>query len=153
MAEPLTPVTIDASVGVALVVPLEHSERATDRVLSWVQRGVPIYVPVLWEYEVAAALHRAVRQGLLTPEWAAAALNEVLAIGIVRVPPEPALHQEALRLATLLGLECADDAHYLAVAARHGCQCWTSTPALAEAARAAGLDWVHWIGDEEEVES
>jgi predicted nucleic acid-binding protein len=152
MAEDLTPVTIDAGLGVALVVPLEHSERATDRVLRGVQRGAPIYVPALWEYEVTSALHRAVLQGLLTPEWATSALTELLSIGIVRVPPEPSLHQEALRLAADLGLECAEDAHYLAVAARHGAHCWTTSPTLARAARAAGLAWVSWIGDEGEEE-
>ena len=148
MAQGLTPVTIDASLGVALAVPVKHSERITDRVLDWVQRGVPIYVPDLWEYEVASALRRGVRRGLLSDEWAAAALAELLEIGVTRIAPEEALHREALRLAALLNLESADDAHYMAVVLRHGARFWTTNPALAQAAHAKGITWVSWIGEE-----
>jgi predicted nucleic acid-binding protein len=50
-------------------------------------------------------------------------------------------------LAAQIGQSKAYDAQYLALAARENAPLWTADRRLANAARGAGLDWVHWIGD------
>jgi predicted nucleic acid-binding protein len=63
------------------------------------------------------------------------------------VPPDSQLNREALVWARRIGQNKAYDAHYLALAMREDAVLWTADKRLVNATQAAGLTWVHWIGD------
>ncbi|MDI7276171.1 MAG: type II toxin-antitoxin system VapC family toxin [Anaerolineae bacterium] len=138
-------IVIDANLALALVVPLPYSERATALMESWRISRAELYIPALWEYEVASALRKAVSLGLLTPERAELALGHLLRLGLERVDPELGLHREALRWAARLGETVACDAQYLAVAEHVGAELWTADRRLVDQARRQGAPWVRHV--------
>jgi len=146
MAGPVKPIVVDANLMVALVIALPYSERAAELVEGWKLGKVPLYAPLLWEYELTTALRKVVALGAFLEEQAPAALEHLLSLGVQCIPPEPTLHREALHWASQLGQMAAYDAQYLAVAAHLGADFWTADRRLAAKAREANLDWVHWVG-------
>ena len=145
MEGPLEQVVIDANIAVALAVELPYSSAARARIAAWQAAQSGIYVPVLWEYEVASALRKAVHAGLLAPDEAGRALEILLQMNLERVEPDLALHQAALRWAECIGQIVAYDAQYLALAERLGAEFWTADRRLAERARECGANWVRLI--------
>ena len=139
----MTRAVLDASVGVALVLPLPYSVQAT--ALLGELRGTEIQVPVLWEYEVVSTLRKAVAGGSLASEAAERALDRLLALPDVRVAPDPPLHRSALRWAERIGQIVAYDAQYLALAERLGADFWTADRRLARCAQETGADWVRCL--------
>jgi predicted nucleic acid-binding protein len=91
-----------------------------------------LVAPTLLRYEVANALHRAVRHGAMTAETAARSLTESLSLPI-EMHGDEALHERALALATRFSLPAAYDAHYLALAERFGAPLWTTDARLVNA--------------------
>lgn len=103
--------------------------------------------PVLVVYELTTIMRKAIAKGWLSDRAAADRLQAILQAGPQLVPPDDHLNQEALAWAKRIGQNKAYDAHYLALAAREDAPLWTADKRLANAAQAAGLTWVHWIGD------
>jgi predicted nucleic acid-binding protein len=147
MAGRVTPVVVDANLTVALAAYVPYSQRATQLMEGWQRDKVPLYAPLLWEYELTTAMRKTVALGALSEEKAIAALERLLSMGVRCIPPDVALHRAALQLAGQLAPDWIGgyDAQYLAVAARLGADFWTADRRLAECAQAAGLDWVHCV--------
>ena len=115
---------------------------------SWRTSRTDLYIPALWEYEVASALRKAVSLGLLTQEKAELALGHLLRLGLERIDPELGLHREALRWAARLDQVVAYDAAYLAAAEYLGAELWTADRRLADRAQERGATWVRHVGDQ-----
>lgn len=142
-------VVLDASLVLALVLPLPYSEAARTKMAAWKETGEPVTAPALWEYEVASALRRAISRGLLTAGDASLALRRVAALNIQSIAPREDLHRRALNWAERLGQSKAYDAQYLALAEQSGASLWTGDRRLANGAQQAGAGWVHWVGEAE----
>lgn len=138
---------IDANIVAALVLPLPYSDQATRRVAAWKEAGIILYAPLLLEYEVLTILRKAITNGWLTTEAAAAAMETVSTLNIQCQLPSPELHEQALCWAERLGHSKTYDAHYLALADRLRTELWTADRRLANGAKQAGAAWVHWIGE------
>lgn len=139
---------VDANVAVALAVALPYSRRALDRFEVWIRESTKLYVPLLWEYEVASALRRMTTLRVLSTASAEGVLSSLLDLPIERVPPEPWMHRVALRWADRLGQSVAYDAQYVALAERLGATLWTADRRLAARAHQLGVQWVRWIADD-----
>lgn len=139
------PIVVDANIAVALAIATPYSEQATGLMEGWRRDRVPLYAPLLWEYELASAMRKAATLGLLTGDEAEAALAELLRLRIERVAPEVGLHRQALRWAARLNQTVAYDGQYLAVAERLGATFHTADRRLAEAATALGISWVRSV--------
>ena len=140
-------VVVDANLIAALVLPLPHSDQATQKILAWKRAGLELLAPVLLEYETAAILRKAVVAQWLTTDLAVEAIGEILALNIRCLAPTTHLHERALGWADRLGYSKAYDAHYLALAEQEGIELWTADRRLANGAQQAGARWVHWIGE------
>ncbi len=74
-------------------------------------------------------------------------MNQALLLNIESIPPSSSLHQGSLAWAERLGQWRAYDAQYLALAEQTRLAFWTADQRLVNAARGAGANWVHWIGE------
>ncbi|MFO7697064.1 MAG: type II toxin-antitoxin system VapC family toxin [Anaerolineae bacterium] len=144
-ADAFDAVVIDANLALALVLPLPYMRRATELYDEWMSLRIPLYVPILWEYEVTSSVRKAVAQSAIDPADAQEALERVLNLSVTRTAPDRDLDVAALMWATRLQHIVAYDAQYLALAERLGAVFWTADRKLAAGARAAGADWVREI--------
>lgn len=140
-------VVVDANLVIAIMLPLPYSEPARRKMTAWKGAGEAVVAPVLWEYEVTGALHRAVVTGLLTLDEAMGALQRIMILNVNSIPPTAKLHREALRWAERLGQARAYDGQYLAAAQELAASLWTGDQRLANAATQLGVGWVHWVGE------
>ena len=138
---------VDANLIASLFLPLPYSKPAAQKIASWKQKGVSLYAPTLLLYELSTVFRKAIVTGYVSSEIASSALDQLMHLGVVTIPPTLAIQETALRYAEVLGQSEADDAHYLAVAKQLQAQLWTADKRLANAATEAGLEWVRWIGD------
>ncbi len=138
-----SPLCVDASLVVRLLVHTPESERVQGLWEDWRSADRPLIAPSLLPYEVANALYRYERAGQLLADEVQQALDTALALP-VRLSAEPSLHVEAVLLARRLGLSAAYDAHYLALAERLGAELWTADRKLVRQVSEA-LPWVHCV--------
>lgn len=111
---------------------------------SWDDAGAQVAVPVLFKYELVAAVRKNVYRQIIQPGTAA----DVLAALLTReVHPmlDDALLRRAYELATLFNRPTAYDAQYLALAERLNCEFWTTDQRLVNAV-SGSLAWVKWCG-------
>lgn len=134
---------VDANLAVALVLATPYSVQAQALWQRWSAEAVQVYAPDLWAYEVTSALRKAMSLTGMSLSEAEACLETLARLGVQLVPPTPELDRLALRWAGRLGQTVAYDAHYMALAETLGCDFWTADRRLAAA---AGVSWVHWIG-------
>ena len=140
-------VVIDSNIIASLILPASYTPQSTQLLASLNEAGESLIAPLLFEYEIVSIVRRAVASNLLGKARASEALTRLLNSNIVTIPPSRSLHQEALRIAERLGQSKAYDAQYLALASRENAPLWTADLRLVRAAQAAGLGWVHWIGE------
>ena len=133
-------VCVDASVVVPLVTRGPEGSPCAAAWRRWHTSGQKPVAPSLLMYEVANALHRYVRSGMLLADEARDALEAVLGLGI-ELRGDAELHRRALALAGELGLPATSDAHYLALAERLDAEFWTADRRLCQAV-GASLPWV-----------
>jgi len=136
-------VCVDASVVVPLVTRGPEGSPFTAAWRRWHERGQKPVAPSLLMVEVANALHRYVRNGMLLAEEASDALEAVLGLGI-ELRGDAELHRRALALAGELGLPATYDAHYLALAERLTTEFWTADRRLCQTV-GASLSWVRLL--------
>jgi predicted nucleic acid-binding protein len=129
-----SPLCVDASLVVRLLVHTPESERVHDLWEDWQAAQRELVAPALLHYEVANALYRYERAGELRPDEVHQALDAGVRLPL-RLVEDPALHAEAVILARRFELPAAYDAHYLAVAERLGAELWTADRRLAERLR------------------
>ncbi len=140
-----SPVCVDASLAVKLVLPEAYADQVWALWTKWEREGVERFAPTLWGYEVASVVRKYGHRGLLTPEEEHEALRLLLGLSIQLVDMA-SLHQDAWSLARELGMPVAYDAHYLLLAQILGAELWTGDRRLYNQVRGK-LDYVKWIGD------
>lgn len=138
---------IDSNIVAAIMLPLPYSSQAIAMMDFWHRTGEYLIAPMLFEYEIASLIRRSVLSRQLEPEQAAEAIDRLLGMELVTIPPTISLHKAAFQMAERIGQAKAYDAQYLALAARENAPLWTADRRLANAAHAAGLLWVNWVGD------
>ena len=134
-----SPVCIDASVLIKLVVE-ERGSDLVDRLWEgWIVNSNPILAPALAQYEVAGVLRdRARRQ--LSEALARSALSAALNMEGLEVVNSVGMHLHAWELAVRLGLG-THDATYLALAEMRNCELWTANRRLYKSVQGK-LDYV-----------
>ena len=140
-----TPVCVDASFAVKLVLPEEHADRVRALWEEWDRQGVERFAPALWGYEVASVVRKYGHRGLLTSEEEDEALRLLLGLPIHLVDMS-ALHQNAWALARDLGMPVTYDAHYVLLAQVLGAELWTGDRRLYRQTQPR-LDYVRWVGE------
>ena len=139
---PSSSVCVDASLVVRLVT--EPRNRELQSVWRrWSDDELEPVAPTLIYFEVANAVYRLEKHGLIKAASANAALEAALALPVTLVS-DHALHHQAIRLASRFALSACYDAHYLALADRLGVELWTCDAKLAQAV-AHQLPWVHLV--------
>lgn len=142
-----TPIVVHANLFLALAVPLPHSKRTEVLFRVWERSQPLLYAPSVWEYQIAAGLHRACELKYLTADQGSAALRELQAFKLKIVEPDAALLERAFRWASRLSSDYSYDAHYLALAETLGAECWTADLRLVQWLRVMGTNWVHCVSD------
>lgn len=139
-------IVIDANLAVGAAISQQYTSQITEKLLTWRQDGEHLIAPNLLEYEVTSALQRAITLGLLDRKKAETILGVIFSLGIELIIPSQEIHRDALQWAERIGQSKAYDAQYLALASRENAPLWTADRRLYNAARQAGLEWVHWVG-------
>ncbi|MDF1556145.1 MAG: type II toxin-antitoxin system VapC family toxin [Deferrisomatales bacterium] len=140
-----SPLCVDASVVVRLLVDTPESARVHGLWEAWQAADRTLVAPTLLYYEVANALYRYEKAGELLGEEVQQALDTALALPVQRIG-DNALHVEAALLARRIGLPATYDAHYLALAERLGAEFWTADRKLVRHLGAA-FPWVRCAVD------
>ena len=138
-----SPICIDASILIRLLIGGDGSNRVADLWSEWKAAQHRLIAPSLMPYEVANTLHQYVRHGSLQPNEAADALRIALSLNI-QLYRDSALHTQAANLARKLDLPATYDAHYLALAQQMSAVFWTADQRLIRQA-GRSLDFVYGI--------
>jgi predicted nucleic acid-binding protein len=141
----LTAVVIDTSLAVKWVLVEPYSQAAAALLKEWRDRDVRLTAPGLLAYEAANALFKRVRLGAMSAADAAIGLVGIMET-VHDLDHDRLTHHRALILAQHLSRPTPYDAHYLALAEREGCECWTADERLWNAVKGA-LSYVRWIGE------
>ena len=107
----------------------------------WLDEGQQMIAPRLIHYEIVNIFHKGRRNGTIDEPVAQRGLRLIVALPIRLV--DDAMPFEAFGLAGELRMPASYDAHYVAVANRHGADLWTSDRRLWEKAEPR-YDWVHY---------
>ena len=135
-----SPVCIDASVLIKLVVEEPGSDRVDRLWEEWFLSSIPILVPALVQYEVAGVLRDRARRRQLSEALARSALSAALNLEGLEVVNSVDMHLRAWELALEFGLSTYD-ATYLALAEIRNCDLWTADRRLYKSVRGK-LDYV-----------
>ncbi len=139
-----SPVVIDASVALKLVLPDPQREQVRALVSHLVGQGAELVAPALWAYETTSTLCKAVHFGQLTPDEGRHALNQLLGLSVRLVAPNVEQNRQAFEWTLRLKRASAYDSYYLALAEALRCDLWTADRRLFNA---VDLPWVRWAGD------
>ncbi|OFV96926.1 MAG: hypothetical protein A3H28_07810 [Acidobacteria bacterium RIFCSPLOWO2_02_FULL_61_28] len=138
-------VVVDASLALKWVVEEPYSEEARALLGDWRSHRRRLLAPALFLYEVTNALAKRMQRRQLTIEQGKERLRFFLESGPL-LQQIGAIHPRALELTERFGLPTAYDAHYLALAESHRCQCWTADERLWNTVQGE-FPWVHWISE------
>ena len=116
---------VDASLVVKWLLREPGSDSARDLVARWTESGTQPMAPRLLIYEVANVLLRRVRRDQLSLNQALRTFTNLLELGIELVD-DAQVHKRAIEIATYVNQGAVYDAHYLALAERLNCECWTA---------------------------
>jgi len=140
---PSSPICLDASFVVRLLVSTETARRADTLWRSWQQEQRQLVAPTILYYELSNALFRYYLSGAFSLEEALRLLDVAIKSGI-SVYGDATLHRRAIELADSLLLPATYDAHYLALAERFGAELWTADRRLVQAVQGR-VPWVHLL--------
>jgi predicted nucleic acid-binding protein len=143
-------IVVDSNVLVALVIPIDYSEQASDKMDGWLAADADLVSPALWSYEAVSAIRKFVASGKLTGEEAQDAMSDLMDLGIREVPATADLHHRALDWAERLKDFVAYDPAYLALAETLKVDFWSADSKLVRKVKALGIDWVHDISESTE---
>jgi predicted nucleic acid-binding protein len=140
-------ICVDASVAVKWIIEEEFSEQALALVRRADRAADRIVAPALMPFEVGNIIRKQMRREGMT-----LATAESLFADFLKTPVEHwsshELHHEALRIADHYNLPAINDAHYVALAERLGCDLWTADLRLQRNV-GSRLPFVRWIGDDQ----
>lgn len=143
-------VVVDASLAIKWVVEEPYSTEAERLLERWKDEDVRTVAPGLLPYEVANALHKRVLRGDMSADDARRGVEAILQAGPVMLD-HTSVHGEAISLAQELGQRASYDTHYLALARREDCECWTADRRFWEAAKDRHPR-LRWVGGEQRTE-
>ena len=121
-----SPVCIDASILIKLVVEEADSDLVDRFWEEWIVSSVQVFAPVLVRYEVAGVLRDKARRGQLSEALARSALSAVLNMEEIEFVDSVDLHLCAWELAGRMDLPTMFDAYCLALAEMRNCELWTA---------------------------
>lgn len=126
-----SPIAIDASFLLKLILPEEGADEATSLWRVWLAEGRALIAPSLLPYEAASAIRKQVQRAVLDDEAGREALGHLrrLLTVVTLVPPDE-LHESAWALAARYSRPNLYDAYYVALAVSAGCELWTSDARL-----------------------
>jgi len=139
-------VAIDASLATRMVLPAPSSVDVAQRLAEWQRGRIRVVSSMLWLAEGVSALRKAVFARAITSAESRDALEDLLRLEVETVAIDADQCRSALRWADRLGQSRADDGFDVALAEAWGVPLWTADKRLANAARQAGIAWVHSIG-------
>jgi predicted nucleic acid-binding protein len=114
--------------------------------MEWRRNGYTMLAPDLFAYEVTNVLFRTALLGGIDQAQAQAALKKLFTDGPTLVAiTGPDLSLRAMELAERFRRPATYDPHYLALAEREGCECWTADERLWNAVK-SDLPWARWLG-------
>ncbi len=143
-------VVIDANLAVYSTLKTPQSPAASRIMEYMAQKGYQYSAPGLWWYEVTSVIHRYLFHGLITEKLAFTALD-LLTVELDFQKIE-VTERSAFDWATRMRRKAAYDGFYLAAAEKLGADLWTADRALANNARQAGVNWVHWMNEADSLE-
>ena len=138
-------VVVDASLAIKWVVDEPYSREAERLLEKWKDEDVRTVAPGLLPYEVANALYKRVLQGEISADDARKGVEAIHEAGPVLLD-HTSVHGEAIRLARELGRRTSYDTHYLALARKENCECWTADRRFWEAAKDQHPQ-LRWVGE------
>ena len=143
----LKPAVIDANLPLAILLALPGREQASELLSRWWTEGRPLYVPGLWQLEIASGLRKAVSVGWLTQDEAHEGLRLAAQWAVQVIAEDMTLVDDALRWAARIGQRVIYDSIYLALAERLKADFWTADRKLYRQARVQGANFVHLLGE------
>lgn len=136
----MTPVCVDASLALKLVLLEDDSDRAEALWANWITQDITVIAPYLLAYEVSSVIRNKIYCGKITSEDGDLAFAKVHAQGIVLLHPKE-LAPTAWDLARQFNRPTAYDSQYLALAQILDCELWTADKRLYNAVHDT-LPWV-----------
>jgi predicted nucleic acid-binding protein len=137
-------IAVDASLALKWVLPEEHTEEAWALLQAWRLQAETLIAPPIFRPEVANALHRSARRGIITGPETSDALRMLTPTIVIEEPA--GLYPRALTLAVEFRLGTVYDALYVALAEYRGCELWTGDRRLVRAVQPQ-MPLVHWVGE------
>jgi predicted nucleic acid-binding protein len=144
---PGSQVVIDASIALRWLLPDPLSNACWALFDRLVQRNDQITVPTLWMYEVVSGLTKAVHLGVVTPDEARQALEQIQLFRADLADADETLSRRAFEWALRLKRVAAFDSYYLALAEALNCPLWTADRRLYNSSHAAQVGWICWVED------
>lgn len=139
-----SPVVIDASVALKLMLPNPLREQCRNTVARLVDEGFELVAPALWACETTSTLCKAVHFEQLTSDEGRRILTQLGELDVRIVAPDSRHNRQAFEWTLQLKRASAYDSYYLALAETLGCDLWTADRRLFNA---INLPWVRWIGE------
>lgn len=139
-------VAIDASLATRIFLPASSSVDAERLLAEWREAGARVISSMLWLAESVSAIRKAVFARAITGSEGRDALADLLRLGVEPIAIDSDQCRSALQWAERLGQSRAYDGFYLALAEKLSAPLWTADKRLANAARQAGVAWVHSVG-------
>lgn len=142
-------ICIDASFGVALLVPERFNLAALQLWEVWIKENLEIITPGLFTYEVTSALYRKGFRRLITWSDVDEILMNFTLLQIISYN-DHSLVERAVELAKEFQRPNTYDAFYLALAERQDCPLWTADERLFNAIHDK-FSLVNWLGEVNET--
>lgn len=140
-------VVVDTSIVIKWVLNEPDSAMALALLNEWSANGVAICAPALLIYELTNALYQHMRKNDETLDEAKQALVDAFVVELELDPSlDIAMSMRAMELAQQHKLPATYDPHYLALAERENCECWTADKRLWNAVKGK-LSWVRWFDE------
>lgn len=140
---------IDSNIALATVVEVPYTAAARKKIDEWTMDDLDLAVPYLWEYEIGSVLRKYASTGIMESDVVIKALNQIFSLNVISNKTTMNGHRIALNWAARLGDYVAYNAQYIALAEQFEAEFWTADRRFAQEAQNAGVDWAHWLGEDE----
>jgi predicted nucleic acid-binding protein len=138
---------IDANISIFKLIPGPQTPLALKLWDELQNERVSLHAPRLWIYELTSTLQKYLLAGQISDSEKERAIQTAFDMHIEFAVDIPALCTSAISWAKRINQMVAYDGFYLATAEQLDAYFWTADRRLATAAKALGVDWVHWMGD------